>query len=191
MKAQALALLLAVMSGNFCHAELVSASAPDGTPAALRLTVDAKAREADVLVDANRGGLRYYCQNTYQTLWLDGPALKALEAAAQKYNKQFEARALRRGKKATAACYGTLQAQLEWGSARSAMTRSAPAKLKLGYVFWENSPYFCLNVPSVQSRQSPQDPALATSESPRLLLTRPQLSSFLNLCLEGMGGTPF
>ena len=105
MKALALALLLAVMSGNFCHAELVSASAPDGTPAALRLTVDAKAREADVLVDANRGGLRYYCQNTYQTLWLDGPALKALEAAAQKYNKQFEARALRRGKKATAACY--------------------------------------------------------------------------------------
>ena len=180
MKAPALAALLALIVAGSSPA-MTEASPAMTEPAreSVRLTVDGKAREADVLFDGERRAVLYYCQASYQILWLDAAAQEALAQAAKKYNEQFERRALSRNKKASASCYGTVRAYLEWGSSRKFMERGAPAKIKLGYVFIGKSPYFCASVPCAQSERSPQNPALAKSESPRLLFTRAQLAALV------------
>ena len=130
----------------------------------------------------DRRAILFYGQNSYQCLWFDARTLDDLREAAKKYESQFQSRSLKRSRDGSSA-YASAAAFLEWGSKKELLNRSAPAKIRLGYVFMSGSPYFCVTVPSVQSQADGQSPALSQSEESALLFTRAQLQAAINaLC---------
>lgn len=146
-----------------------------------------KVREAQVLCGQDgKNGLLFYGQNSWQALWLDQKALQTIQSAAAEYQDRFQRRKLKKSGQGVLVRLGpSAQAFLEWGSAKDSLNRSAPAKVRAGYVFEANSPYFCLEIPPVKNKAPSQSPALQESEKTRLLLTRAQLQAFLSHVREG------
>ena len=150
----------------------------------IRARLGSKVREAQIHCepDGKTLCLLYYAQNSYQALCLDRAAVQKVKAAFSKYEKDFGARRLKRSSPAsTVRAYGHAACLLRWGSKKDDLSRFSSAKIRMGYIFEGASPYFCLAVPSAQSQDESKSPALQSSESVRLLLTRSAVKSLLDL----------
>ena len=135
-----------------CRAE--SDPAPVISAPTVRVLCGGKARDAQILSDPQKGtGLFFYGGWAWRRVWFDQKALQSLEDSAQKYIGLFNARKLKKGaSKQSLAAFKSAQVIAEWGSTRDSLDKSAPAKARFGYDFIENSPYFSITIPSVQSQ---------------------------------------
>lgn len=112
--------------------------------AQVRFFIEQKPRQAQAL-DGRDGskGLLFYGQNSYQILWLMPKAQDALANSAQKYQAQFQKKALKRSKSAsTSRAYGSARVFWNGGQTAKAWTAPRPPKLLLATFFKTAPPIF-------------------------------------------------
>jgi len=89
---------------------------------------------------------------TYRQFW-DETARRQFIAGLERYNADFEARALVNRPRQTRSVYGRVSARLEWQTMRFTVLHVAYPTIDIGYRFRENAPFFATLMRSARSAE--------------------------------------